>query len=147
MNHWRCVFEGDALHALELTENKPTNASFTHQQHIKNQLDAFYTSQGTVLPQVPTTLVGTPFQQRVWQYLRTIPAGETRTYQAAAQALGTSPRPIGGACRVNPLPIIFPCHRIVAKTHLGGYMGTQAHTLAIKQALLTLEQESSHATV
>lgn len=68
---------------------------------------------------------GTPFQQRVWQALRTIPAGSTVTYGALAKRLGTGPRAIGGACRANPLPVFIPCHRVVARQGLGGYSGTR----------------------
>ena len=85
--------------------------------------------------------LGTPFQQRVWRTLLTIPCGETRTYQDLAILLNTSPRAIGNACRKNPIAIIIPCHRVVAKNSLGGYSGeTSGATLDKKIWLLEHEK-------
>lgn len=82
-------------------------------------------------------VTGTPFQKRVWQQLQQIPSGETRTYGELAKRLHTSPRAVGGACRSNPLPIIIPCHRVVAAQGMGGFMGKRrGHAMAIKQWLL-----------
>ena len=90
-----------------------------------------------VLPLEP---VGTPFQRRVWDAMRRIPAGETRSYGWLARQLGSSPRAIGGACRVNPIPLIIPCHRIVAAQGLGGFMGvTTGPGIQLKQLLLSHE--------
>ncbi|MDQ1363505.1 MAG: methylated-DNA-[protein]-cysteine S-methyltransferase [Pseudomonadota bacterium] len=89
---------------------------------------------------LPLQLQGTAFQQRVWQALQKIPAGEVRTYGDLAQQLNTSPRAIGGACRANPLPIIVPCHRVVSRHGLGGYSGDTAGTnMDIKIGLLRHE--------
>ncbi|CAK0774562.1 Methylated-DNA--protein-cysteine methyltransferase [Gammaproteobacteria bacterium] len=66
---------------------------------------------------------GTPFQHRVWEALRTIPPGQVLTYGNLAQQLGTSARAVGGACGANPVPIVVPCHRVVAANSLGGYGG------------------------
>src|SRR3990172_3145721 len=67
---------------------------------------------------IPLDPQGTPFQQRVWQVMRTVPPGETRSYGALARELGTCARAVGNACRSNPLPIIIPCHRIVGRAHV-----------------------------
>jgi methylated-DNA-[protein]-cysteine S-methyltransferase len=90
---------------------------------------------------LPVALQGTPFQCRVWQALQRIPAGETRSYGELAELLGTGARAVGNACRHNPLPIIVPCHRVVAATGLGGYAGhTDAgRTLGRKHWLLEHE--------
>jgi methylated-DNA-[protein]-cysteine S-methyltransferase len=83
---------------------------------------------------------GTPFQRRVWAALRAIPAGETRTYGELAAELGTSARAVGGACRANPVPIVVPCHRVVAADGLGGFSGaTAGPRLAAKRWLLAHE--------
>ncbi len=74
-------------------------------------------------------LKGTAFQKRVWQALCNIPPGTTKTYGELAKELHTSPRAIGNACRKNPLPIIIPCHRVVAKNSLGGYAGARTGEL------------------
>ena len=85
---------------------------------------------------------GTPFQQRVWQFMLQIPTGETRTYGQAAETLHSSPRAIGGACGRNPLPIIVPCHRITAQKGLGGFnQHSSGWLIEVKQWLLQHEQQ------
>ncbi len=93
----------------------------------------------------PLLKQGTAFQQKVWQALCGIPAGQTRTYGELAQTLNTSPRALANACRNNPFPIIIPCHRVVSKTGIGGYAGhTSGPILAIKYALLQHEKMLTH---
>lgn len=89
---------------------------------------------------LPINPQGTPFQQKVWQALCKIPAGKTKTYGELAQQLNTSPRAIGNACRTNPILIIIPCHRVVSKNGLGGFMGqTAGQQLKFKKWLLEHE--------
>lgn len=111
--------------------------SFTHA--VSRQLQAYFNNPQSpfTLPQAPQ---GTPFQQRVWQALRTIPVGSTVTYGVLAKQLGTSPRAIGGACRVNPLPIFTPCHRVVAQDGLGGYSGATEGRFFDTKAWLLLHE-------
>jgi methylated-DNA-[protein]-cysteine S-methyltransferase len=104
------------------------------------QLNAYLVSPSTPFD-VPSTTQGTAFQQRVWQALKQIPAGESISYGALAKQLGTSARAVGNACRANPLPIVVPCHRVVSASGLGGFMGqTQGAELTVKQWLLKHEQ-------
>jgi len=80
---------------------------------------------------------GTEFQQRVWRALQAISYGETRTYGEIATELGTSARAVGNACRRNPIPLIIPCHRVVAAAGTGGYGGeTHGEWIRIKRWLL-----------
>lgn len=82
---------------------------------------------------------GTVFQQKVWEALRAIPYGETRSYKQIAEAVGNSKasRAVGMANHNNPIMCIIPCHRVIgAKGHLVGYAGG----LDIKEKLLKLEQ-------
>ena len=104
----------------------------------KRQLDAYFDGR-TKEFDLPVAPRGTPFQQAVWALLSAIPFGATRTYGDLARRLGTAPRPIGGACGRNPIPIVIPCHRVVGSGgwRLGGYSGGEG--LATKQALLRLE--------
>ena len=82
----------------------------------------------------------TPFQGRVLKQLQKIPYGETRTYGEIAKILKTSPRAVGNACRNNPLPLIIPCHRVVAVNGIGGYDGARSgYLLGIKRKLLKSE--------
>ena len=89
---------------------------------------------------LPLSPAGTDFQQRVWSLLRQIPAGSVRTYGNIADELGSSPRAVGNACRANPIPLFIPCHRVVAKSGIGGFAGqTKGTYLTIKEALLRHE--------
>lgn len=68
-------------------------------------------------------LKGTDFEKRVWDAIARIPRGEVRTYKELADELGTSPRAVGNACAKNPIPVVIPCHRVVASNGFGGYCG------------------------
>ncbi len=87
------------------------------------------------LPLAPT---GSDYRRRVWAALRRIPFGATASYAAIAREVGGSPRSVGGANAANPIPILIPCHRVVAADGVGGYSG--AGGLRTKQWLLALEQ-------
>ena len=84
---------------------------------------------------------GTPFRQRVWAALTAIPRGESRTYGDIARAVNSAPRAVGQACGDNPIPLIIPCHRVVAADgSLGGFMhSTGGDPIAIKRWLLAHE--------
>ncbi|MFS8085813.1 MAG: methylated-DNA--[protein]-cysteine S-methyltransferase [Acidobacteriota bacterium] len=84
---------------------------------------------------------GSAFEDRVWREIGAIPAGQVRTYGAIAKAIRSAPRAVGGACGRNPLPLIIPCHRVVAAGgRLGGFMGGKEHDpLAVKRWLLRHE--------
>lgn len=86
----------------------------------------------------PLDLRGTPFQQEVWRALRAVPVGTTTTYGDLAAQLGRpgSARAVGAACAMNPISIIIPCHRVVARDgNLTGY----AWGVERKRALLQRE--------
>ncbi|MEY2796008.1 MAG: hypothetical protein RIR10_1724 [Planctomycetota bacterium] len=86
---------------------------------------------------------GTTFQRDVWTASRRIPFGETRTYLWIAQELGGGHavcRAIGQALRRNPLPVVVPCHRVVATSGLGGYAGARDGAMTtIKRGLIEFE--------
>jgi methylated-DNA-[protein]-cysteine S-methyltransferase len=93
--------------------------------------DAGYT------PRIPFEYAGTPFQCKVWKRISAIPAGRTLTYNDIARMLRTAPRPVGGACGANRIPLVIPCHRVVGATGLGGFMGGRgADALKVKRWLL-----------
>jgi methylated-DNA-[protein]-cysteine S-methyltransferase len=87
---------------------------------------------------LPLAARGTPFQHSVWKMMSAIPFGETATYGGMAAALGSGPRAVGMACGRNPLPIVVPCHRVLASGgREGGFSGGQG--LPTKRKLLALE--------
>ena len=84
--------------------------------------------------------IGTEHQLKVWTALSQIPSGSVLTYGQLAKKIGSSARAIGNACRNNPLPIVVPCHRIVAASDIGGFSGAQQGALLdIKRNLLNHE--------
>ena len=73
---------------------------------------------------LPLAAIGAKFQEAVWNEMLKIPYGETRTYGDLATVLNAMPQAVGGACGANPIPIIIPCHRVVASGgELGGFSG------------------------
>ncbi len=100
------------------------------------QLDAYFDGEAVTFD-LPLAPAGTAYQRRVWAALRRIPPGATRTYGDIAAEAGGSARSVGGANGCNPIPIIIPCHRVVAAAGLGGYSGGDG--LATKRTLLDLE--------
>lgn len=99
-----------------------------------------YLDDPEYLPKIPYEYVGTPFQCKVWKTINAIPAGHTLTYVDVARALRTAPRPVGGACGANRLPIVIPCHRVVSTNGIGGFMNSRsADALKIKRWLLRHE--------
>jgi len=88
---------------------------------------------------------GTEYQQSVWRLLQKIPSGKKLTYGQLADQLASGPRAIGNACRNNPIPIIIPCHRVVAKNGLGGFAGkTTGFTVDVKRWLLAHESSAKN---
>jgi AraC family transcriptional regulator of adaptative response/methylated-DNA-[protein]-cysteine methyltransferase len=90
---------------------------------------------------VPLDLRGTEFQLRVWEALREIPEGETRSYGTLAAAIGrpTASRAVGAACGANPVAILVPCHRAIGS---GGSLVNYRWGLERKRALLERERRS-----
>jgi methylated-DNA-[protein]-cysteine S-methyltransferase len=108
----------------------------------REQLQAYFDGELTAFD-LPLAPVGTAYRRSVWQALCDIPYGETRTYQDIAFQAGGSARSVGQANGRNPIPLIIPCHRVVAATHIGGFSGGDG--LPTKRWLLTLE--NSHGTL
>jgi methylated-DNA-[protein]-cysteine S-methyltransferase len=116
---------------------KITKHHFT--QSVIRQLQQYLSKPDTVLD-IPYAVSGTPFQKRVWQVIASIPAGETVTYSELAKMAGSGPRAVANACGANHVPLVVPCHRVVAKHGLGGFMQGQESGLLIKSWLLNHER-------
>jgi len=124
---------------LDKAANKaPTNKQVAA---VKNKIEKYLAPKSKIKSiKVEMLLQVTPFQEKVLQQLQRIPYGETSTYGEIAKILKTSPRAVGNACRNNPLPIVIPCHRVLAANGIGGYDGAKAGKLLdIKRQLLQLE--------
>ena len=122
----------------------PPAGSVQRHEHFADviaQLDAYFERR---LRSFGLTLRprGTPFQLRVWEALRAIPYGETRSYSEVARGIGKpdAVRAVGAANGANPLPIVVPCHRVLgANGSLTGFGGG----LRVKRFLLDLEATPS----
>jgi methylated-DNA-[protein]-cysteine S-methyltransferase len=106
---------------------------------LARQLQAYANGQSVKFACRLDLSAGTTFQQKVWRALQTIPRGETRSYAWVAKKIGKpkATRAVGAGCGANPVPIIVPCHRVIASDgSLGGFGGG----LAMKRRLLALER-------
>ena len=89
---------------------------------------------------LPLLIEGTPFQRQLWDALCEIPRGKTLTYGELAQRLGVDARAVGQACGDNRLPIVIPCHRVVAADGIGGFAhATGGYLVEAKRWLLMHE--------
>ncbi|MFB6788449.1 methylated-DNA--[protein]-cysteine S-methyltransferase [Streptomyces olivaceus] len=142
------VAEDGVLCGLYMTDqrHRPPEESFGARDErpfagAEEQLEAYFAGELKEFG-LPLRLTGTPFQRTVWDQLRKIPYGETRTYGQLADALGNpaASRAVGLANGRNPIGIVVPCHRVIgASGGLTGYGGG----LERKQRLLDLERGSA----
>ncbi|WP_288049085.1 methylated-DNA--[protein]-cysteine S-methyltransferase [Acidiphilium sp.] len=113
-------------------------------RHAADLLQAYFDG---VMPRagfrdLPLAPPGTAFQRGVWEELRRIPPGETRSYGDLARAMQSSARAVGQANGANPIPILIPCHRVVAQHGLGGYSAPGG--IETKSWLLAFERRAIH---
>jgi len=138
--------EADSTLAAELQTDYPrasirvADLNRPEDSHIAEWADALakYIAGRSPMPTPPMDIRGTPFQFLVWDQLRAIPPGETRSYSEIARRIGRprAIRAVGTANGANPVSIIIPCHRAIrASGHLGGYRWG----LERKRKLLALE--------
>ena len=109
-----------------------------HLRRLRREMDEYFAGRRHAF-EVPLRVSGTPFQERVWGELRTIPYGETRSYADVARAVGSAGavRAVGQANGANRIAIVLPCHRVV---NAGGQLGGYGGGLWRKRRLLALEQ-------
>lgn len=101
------------------------------------QLAEYFAGRRTTFD-IALALEGSDFQRRVWRALDNIPFGTVVSYGELARRVASAPRPVGMACGRNPVPIIVPCHRVVASTgKLTGYSAGAG--IETKRRLLALE--------
>ncbi len=108
-------------------------------QKVCEQLTAYFADPDFHFD-LPLKLNGTAHQAKVWQAMCAIPRGQTRYYGELAAVVYSSPRAVGQACGNNPIPIVIPCHRVVSKSGMGGFMRHgSGYALDIKRWLLAHE--------
>jgi methylated-DNA-[protein]-cysteine S-methyltransferase len=132
---------GNQLAIELLTESpSPQNQTSSHPQVAKAYTQITHYLENSVkdfdLTYIPD---GTAYQQKVWQAIAAIPFGETRTYGQLARMIGSGPRAVANACGANMLPVIIPCHRVIAQNGLGGFMQSKTDGLRVKKWLLAHE--------
>jgi methylated-DNA-[protein]-cysteine S-methyltransferase len=90
---------------------------------------------------LPLAYTGTDFQTRVWRAMMAVKPGKPQSYGHLADKLGSSARAVGNACRRNPIPVVIPCHRVVARSGIGGFAGqTRGDMIDYKNWLLEHER-------
>ena len=131
---------GGVITEIRLTQHPQTGNLIDEKCILKTYMQQII--DGRVSPDIlPYKLSGTDYQQRIWHAASAIPYGSTVTYGEITRLTGCgSPRSAGQALKANPLPIIIPCHRIVAS---GGKLGGFATGVEIKRLLLRHENENS----
>lgn len=137
---WGVEGDDNAVTRIYLPHKK-SQATKGHAPHAVTiaceQLREYFDGERTRFSVALSPVRATAFQHDVWAALSTIPFGEVRTYADIAAAINRprATRAVGNANHVNPWPVIVPCHRVVAKTGLGGYGGGDE----VKRFLLDLE--------
>ena len=138
-------FSGDTLTRLDFLPVGSTVCASSPDARVRllaRELDAYWDSP-THPFDLPFAAQGTPFQLRVWNALSAIPVGHPTSYGALATRLGTAARAVGQACGGNPLPVLIPCHRVVAASGLGGFMhAATGAPLDVKTWLLNHEKNA-----
>lgn len=93
-------------------------------ERAATQIERYLTDPAAAFA-LPLAVCGTPFRQRIWAAIRTIPRGQTRTYGALAAQADSIARAVGQACGDNPFPLVTPCHRVIAANGIGGFAHDQ----------------------
>jgi len=108
-------------------------------EQVFQQINQYFNEADFVFD-LPILQQGSQHQLKVWSVLSNILSGDVLTYGQLANSVGSCAQAVGTACRNNPLPIIVPCHRVVAATGIGGYSGEKSGLLlSIKEKLLKHE--------
>ena len=135
--------------AIDLLLESPSQESlqFYHPTEIKKpevqlaceQIKQYLKKANTQFNLILHQQRGTAFQQRVWHAIAAIPLGRVATYGQIASQVASGPRAVANACGANNVPLIIPCHRVVAQNGLGGFMQGKENGLVIKRWLLAHE--------
>ena len=122
---------------VELSFLGQSQSKHSKDDNLQKSVDLFFFNMGLhSLP--PMDLQGTDFQLSVWNALRSIPRGSTSSYKAIAEKIGSpnASRAVGTACKLNPIPLFIPCHRVVKQDKSIGQFALGTHN---KKYLLSME--------
>lgn len=120
--------------------NTPLKPATALAREVCAQLEAYFQDPRFRFD-LPLDVTGTEHQKAVWLLMQRIASGDTLTYGEVAKRLKSSPRAVGQACGANQVPIVIPCHRVVSRAGLGGFMNAHSgDPLAIKRWLLEHER-------
>lgn len=143
-----CLFKGSELIATSIGEKSLYIKEFSEDTDLlkgtfKNELDAYFNGDLKEFNQKIKFIIGTDFEHKVWLALKQIPYGETRSYKWIAKNINCpkAVRAVGQALRKNPLPVILPCHRVIASN---GSIGGFSCGVEIKKWLLRHEGVLNH---
>lgn len=137
---WECGSEKEFIKEVrsQKTEVRSIVKNTARFTAIKNDMLKYFSGEPVSFKKYVIFLDGTDFQKKTWKVLSDIPYGKVLTYKQVAEKIGKPKayRAVGGACGANELPIIIPCHRVMASSGgLGGFSGG----LGLKRQLLKLE--------
>jgi len=133
------IFSGKLLAGLAF--EKPENISYkagSSPEKFIHELTIYFNGSEVEFSQEVIFLKGTEFERRVWDTLKKIPFGETRSYKWVAEQTGSSgaTRAVGRALSKNPIPVVVPCHRVIESD---GSIGGYSSGVDIKRRLLDIE--------
>jgi len=136
VGEFRARYSENGLVELKLPTVRSAGSRAAQRQKTSARLSGWHRLTVAALRQIlagraprkfpPLDVSGTEFQNSVWHALRNIPLGQTKTYGDIARAIGRpkAVRAVGGACGANPLPVLVPCHRVLAANgKIGGFSG------------------------
>lgn len=126
--------------SLDLISKKMTPFSSEGKlvKQVSHEIEAYF-SDAYHYFNLPLIYRGTPFQRKVWQVISAIPTGQVMTYTDIAKEVGSGPRAVANACGSNQMPLVIPCHRVIAKKGLGGFMQGDPKGQKVKAWLLKHE--------
>ncbi|MDA8079708.1 MAG: methylated-DNA--[protein]-cysteine S-methyltransferase [Nitrospiraceae bacterium] len=133
------VFSGPALTGISFDRPAGIELKKTADSGlVKKELMEYFANAREEFTCMTAFIEGTKFEKKVWELIREIPYGETRTYKWVAEKIGEPHafRAVGNALGKNPIPIVFPCHRVIESS---GSIGGYSSGVRIKQRLLEIE--------
>lgn len=130
---------GDVI--VDASWQLPHQRNVYDESNSDKQLVAYFMDPVRNFLEVKLLEQGSAYSQKIWRALLDIPVGEVASYSALAEKMGSGPRAVAQACKNNPYAGIIPCHRVVSKNGIGGFMGHgEGEVVELKSRLLAYER-------